>query len=267
MVTDVAVDVRINEVRTWSGQPGNGGGELLPVFRAIDLQERKLQQSAFGLTGNTLHVLKIGPSGTSKKSTSFRIARKFVTKAIVAADEEMWGKDAAGEGLKIIAGAGSGEGVATALSLHKRVLLNYDEFSRYLKKAGAEGSILSSIVTELFDSTEYSNIIRDNAIELDGVHLGFASNMPLEQFAEESLALSQELNDPVVNNLFTKSNTVTGAARDAIWGQIDQQVMKDAGILPEVYAKSLLYRNPNLTNVYVQAYYGMYNYAVLGLKS
>ena len=32
VVTDVAVDVRINEVRTWSGQPGNGGGELLPVF-------------------------------------------------------------------------------------------------------------------------------------------------------------------------------------------------------------------------------------------
>src|SRR2546429_1950878 len=111
-----------------------------------------------------LHVLKIGPSGTSKKSTSFRIARKFVTKAIVAADEEMWGKDAAGEGLKIIAGAGSGEGVATALSLHKRVLLNYDEFSRYLKKAGAEGSILSSIVTDLFDSPEYLNIIRVNAI-------------------------------------------------------------------------------------------------------
>ena len=40
--------------------------------------------------------------------------------------------------------------------------------------------------------------------------------------------------------------------------------MKDAGILPEVYAKSLLYRGPNLTNVYVQPYYGMYNYAVIG---
>ena len=43
--------------------------------------------------------------------------------------------------------------------------------------------------------------------------------------------------------------------------------MKDAAILPEVYAKSLLYRSPNLTNVYVQPYYGMYNYAVLGVKS
>jgi len=32
------------------------------------------------------------------------------------------------------------------------------------------------------------------------------------------------------------------------------------------YAKSLLYRSPNLTNVFVQSYYGMYNYSELGLK-
>jgi ABC-type transport system substrate-binding protein len=77
----------------------------------------------------------------------------------------------------------------------------------------------------------------------------------------------EELNDPVINKLFTQSSTVTGAARTAIWSQIDMQAMKDAGILPMVYQKVLLYRPPNLTNVYVQAYYGMYNYAVLGVSS
>jgi peptide/nickel transport system substrate-binding protein len=78
----------------------------------------------------------------------------------------------------------------------------------------------------------------------------------------------EELNDPVVNNLFTQSNKVglSTSARNALWPQIDMQVMKDAGILPEVYAKSLIYRSPSLTNVYVQPYYGMYNYAVLGMK-
>ena len=77
-----------------------------------------------------------------------------------------------------------------------------------------------------------------------------------------------ELNDPVINNLFTKANSLpTGSARNAIWTQVDHQVMKDAAILPEVYAKSLIYRSPNLTNVYVQAQYGMYNYAVLGTTS
>ena len=34
-----------------------------------------------------------------------------------------------------------------------------------------------------------------------------------------------------------------------------------------MYAKALLYRPSSLTNVYVQTGYGMYNYAVLGVKS
>jgi len=76
-----------------------------------------------------------------------------------------------------------------------------------------------------------------------------------------------ELNDPVVNNLLAKYATTTDAAtRNSYTGQIDLQVMKDAAILPEVYAKSLLYRSPKLTNVFVQSYYGMYNYSELGLK-
>ena len=62
------------------------------------------------------------------------------------------------------------------------------------------------------------------------------------------------------------ASTNDATQRNAYTSQIDMQVMKDAGILPEVYAKSLLYRNPQLTNVFVQSYYGMYNYSTLGLK-
>jgi peptide/nickel transport system substrate-binding protein len=77
----------------------------------------------------------------------------------------------------------------------------------------------------------------------------------------------EELNNPAVNRDLNKMALATNAAaRNSYTPQIDIQVMKDAGILPEVYAKSLLYRSPQLTNVYVQPYYGMYNYAVLGLK-
>jgi peptide/nickel transport system substrate-binding protein len=77
----------------------------------------------------------------------------------------------------------------------------------------------------------------------------------------------EELNDPVVNNLFTKAlATSNTAARNAIWPQIDRQVMTDAVILPGVYGKALLYRNPHLTNVYVHQYYAGYDYANLGLK-
>ncbi len=76
-----------------------------------------------------------------------------------------------------------------------------------------------------------------------------------------------ELNDPVINSLFTESSKLSGTARTAVWSQIDQQAMKDAAILPMVYQKVLLFRPTNLTNVYVQAYYGMYNYAVMGVSS
>ncbi|HEY2442848.1 MAG TPA: ABC transporter substrate-binding protein [Streptosporangiaceae bacterium] len=78
----------------------------------------------------------------------------------------------------------------------------------------------------------------------------------------------EELNDPVINNAFTQSNKVglSATQRNAIWPVIDKRIMADAGILPEVYAKSLIYRSPHITNAYIQPYFGMYNYAVLGVK-
>ena len=64
------------------------------------------------------------------------------------------------------------------------------------------------------------------------------------------------LNDPVVNNLFKQAAGITDAAqRNAIWGQIDKQVMKQAVIVPIVYAKALIYRPPTLTNVYFSEAY------------
>lgn len=76
-----------------------------------------------------------------------------------------------------------------------------------------------------------------------------------------------ELKDPKIDNLFAKAlQTTNTGARVPLWSQIDQQAMSDAAFLPGVYAKSLLFRNPHVTNVYVDQYFGMYNYAVLGLK-
>jgi len=77
-----------------------------------------------------------------------------------------------------------------------------------------------------------------------------------------------ELNDPVVNADLAKMEApgMTTAQKNGIANAIDVQIMKDAVMLPAVYAKALLYRSPALTNVEVQSYYGMYNYGVLGMK-
>jgi peptide/nickel transport system substrate-binding protein len=71
-----------------------------------------------------------------------------------------------------------------------------------------------------------------------------------------------EINDPVINNLFSRAMTAPSAT--AVWPKIDLQIMKDAAILPIVYQKVLLYRPPDLTNVFVQDVWGSYDYAVLG---
>jgi peptide/nickel transport system substrate-binding protein len=76
-----------------------------------------------------------------------------------------------------------------------------------------------------------------------------------------------ELNDPQVNKMFLAMESASSqSASNVIAGQIDMQVMKDAAILPAVYSKAVLYRPSTLTNVYVQPYYGMYDYGSLGSK-
>ena len=137
-----------------------------------------------------LYGFKIGPSGTSKKSSSFKMAKKFVTNAVSqATGDDMFATNeqaAQDEALRVLSGAGSGEGLAVALTRNRRVLLYFDEFERFLKKAGADSSILGMIVNELFESLEFSNVTRDRDTHLSDAHLGFATNMSLEQFESVS---------------------------------------------------------------------------------
>ena len=54
--------------------------------------------------------------------------------------------------------------------------------------------------------------------------------------------------------------------READWGAIDKRVMEEAVIYPGVDAKSVLLRSKNLTNVFVNDSYGMYDYMELGVN-
>ena len=77
----------------------------------------------------------------------------------------------------------------------------------------------------------------------------------------------EELNDPKVNAWLSEMRTTNSSTvKNSLTNEINMQVMKDAVILPAVYSKALLYRSPALTNIYVQPYYGMYDYATLGTK-
>jgi peptide/nickel transport system substrate-binding protein len=66
--------------------------------------------------------------------------------------------------------------------------------------------------------------------------------------------------------LDTASTELDQSKREADWGAIDKRVMQDAVIYPGVYAKSVLFRPKNLTNVFVNPAFGMYDYMALGVK-
>lgn len=71
--------------------------------------------------------------------------------------------------------------------------------------------------------------------------------------------------DPVVDQLLDQAlRTTDQAARERIWVDIDRKVMEDAFILPGVWSKGLLYRPPNLTNVFITDSFQMYDYLALG---
>lgn len=74
-----------------------------------------------------------------------------------------------------------------------------------------------------------------------------------------------EYDSATVDALFTKAlGTNDTTARNAIWTQIDQQVMKDAAIVPLVYNKALSYHPANVTNWYESQAYGMPDFSTLG---
>ena len=45
---------------------------------------------------------------------------------------------------------------------------------------------------------------------------------------------------------------------------VDRKVMEDAYIIPGIWAKGLLYRPPNLTNVFITNGFQMYDYLAMG---
>jgi peptide/nickel transport system substrate-binding protein len=73
--------------------------------------------------------------------------------------------------------------------------------------------------------------------------------------------------DKAVDALIDSALTQTDiTAREKIWVNIDKKVMDDAYILPGVWTKTLFYRPKNLTNVFVNNGYSMYDYTALGVK-
>ncbi|MET7280844.1 ABC transporter substrate-binding protein [Kribbella sp. NPDC005582] len=72
---------------------------------------------------------------------------------------------------------------------------------------------------------------------------------------------------PEVDALVDKAMAETDETkRNGYWVDVDKKVMENAGALPGIWAKGLLYRPDTLANVFTNAGQNMYDYAAIGLK-
>ncbi|MGW1884437.1 ABC transporter substrate-binding protein [Streptomyces sp. NPDC001970] len=75
-----------------------------------------------------------------------------------------------------------------------------------------------------------------------------------------------ELDDPQVNALVDRANAEPDAVRRrSLWQSVERTVMDRAVILPMAHDRTLHYRHPDLTNVYVHPAFGLYDIQALGL--
>lgn len=71
---------------------------------------------------------------------------------------------------------------------------------------------------------------------------------------------------PSIDAMMTQAeSTVDPTSSNAQWAAVDQALMKQSMIVPLLDARSLFYRPPSATNVYVQSAYGMYDFSDIGV--
>ncbi|MBT0772369.1 ABC transporter substrate-binding protein [Kineosporia sp. J2-2] len=96
---------------------------------------------------------------------------------------------------------------------------------------------------------------------------GFLAQLVDSRVIRESGGASNlSVRDPEIDSMIDAAvNETDDAKRQQTWGDIDKKVMDGAWVYPGVWAKVLLYRPANLTNVFVTSSYDGYDFAALGV--
>lgn len=75
-----------------------------------------------------------------------------------------------------------------------------------------------------------------------------------------------ELDDPLVRRLVDEAQALADpAARQRLWQRIEETVMERAVMLPMAHDRTLHYRHPDVTGVYVHPAFGLYDIQAMGL--
>jgi peptide/nickel transport system substrate-binding protein len=94
---------------------------------------------------------------------------------------------------------------------------------------------------------------------------GFLSQITDSRVIRDAGNTNLAVKDPKVDQLIDKAMLETDkAAREKAWVEVDRATMEGAYYVPGIWAKGLLYRPENLTNVFVTDGTQMYDYLALG---
>jgi peptide/nickel transport system substrate-binding protein len=73
--------------------------------------------------------------------------------------------------------------------------------------------------------------------------------------------------DPTVDSMIDQTLVEPDISKvNTLWGQIDQEVMKNAYVLPGVWAHALDLRSKTATNIFIDEAFGQYDYLQMGAK-
>ena len=120
-------------------------------------------------------VVLVGATATSRKGTSLDHCKRVFRMA----DEE-WTKS------NFITGLASGEGLIARLTEYsdgqRNVVITDAEFGRTLTAAQRDGSILSHIIREMYDSGHLESNTRKSPMRIDGVHAAIIGHITAEEY-------------------------------------------------------------------------------------
>jgi hypothetical protein len=175
-----------------------------------------------------INLVLVGPTSRGRKGSAWAQARRVLVGA-----ESGWGAD------RIMGGLASGEGLVSAVgddSPDRRLLVVEPEFARVLTVAGREGSTLSSIVREAWDTGDLRVMTRKDPLRATGAHVSLITHVTGEElqrrlseteqangFANrflfalvqrsKLLPAGEEVPTKVLNGLIRETASALGAAR------------------------------------------------------
>ncbi|WP_299446079.1 ABC transporter substrate-binding protein [uncultured Phycicoccus sp.] len=174
--------------------------------------------------------------------------------------------------------AGMPEGFSTKIAARtdrRKEYLAAEALSRGLARVGIDAPVQGFTSGGYFEHQAGSpEFLRENGIGI--VMFGWGADFPdgygFFQQIVDGRAIKRkgnqnmgELDDPVVNELLdVGAECEDPRERERIWRDVDRLVMDHAVIVPYLYPRSLLYRGPRATNVYVAGSFGMYDYMSCG---